>query len=93
MSAHLLIPAFVYTPMISAFIPEKPEFAATTEETVDYFMESLGKDEFYILCPDNETNREIDQKRIQWNALMTLLKIDQLCLDGILITRKNLMNL
>lgn len=68
LSAHLLIPAFVYTPMISAFIPEKPEFAATTEETVDYFMESLGKDEFYILCPDNETNREIDQKRIQWNA-------------------------
>ena len=31
-------------------------------------MESLGKDEFYILCPDNETNREIDEKRIQWAA-------------------------
>ena len=66
--SHLLIPAFVYTPMISAFIPEKPEFAATTEETVDYFMEALKRDEFYILCPDNETNREIDEKRIQWAA-------------------------
>ena len=66
--SHLLIPAFVYTPMISAFIPEKPDFAATTEETVDYFMEALKRDEFYILCPDNETNREIDEKRIQWAA-------------------------
>ena len=66
--SHLLIPAFVYTPMISAFIPEKPEFAATTEETVDYFMKALKRDEFYILCPDNETNREIDEKRIQWAA-------------------------
>ena len=66
--SHLLIPAFVYTPMISAFIPEKPEFAATTEETVDYFMEALKRDEFYILCPDNETNREMDEKRIQWAA-------------------------
>ena len=66
--SHLLVPAFVYTPMISAFIPEKPDFAATTEETVDYFMEALKRDEFYILCPDNETNREIDEKRIQWAA-------------------------
>lgn len=66
--SHLLIPAFVYTPMISAFIPKKPDFAATTEETVDYFMEALKRDEFYILCPDNETNREIDEKRIQWAA-------------------------
>lgn len=66
--SHLLIPAFVYTPMISAFIPEKPAFAATTEETVDYFMEALKRDEFYILCPDNETNREMDEKRIQWAA-------------------------
>ena len=28
-SAHLLIPAFVYTPMVSAFIPQKPPFAGT----------------------------------------------------------------
>ncbi|MEG9862585.1 MAG: SDR family oxidoreductase [Parvularculales bacterium] len=68
LSAHLLIPGFVYTPMISAFIPDKPEFAATTEETVDYFLDALGRGEFYILCPDHETSREIDQKRIQWAA-------------------------
>ena len=68
LSAHLLIPAFVYTPMISAFIPDKPEFAATTEETVSFFLENLKKGDFYILCPDNETPRNIDEKRIQWMA-------------------------
>ena len=67
-TAHLLIPAFVYTPMVSAFIPQKPPFAATAEETVDFMMQSLEKDDFYILCPDNETPRPLDEKRIQWTA-------------------------
>jgi NAD(P)-dependent dehydrogenase (short-subunit alcohol dehydrogenase family) len=68
LKSYLLIPAFVYTPMISAFITDKPEFAATTEETVDYFFDALNRDEFYILCPDNETSRTIDEKRIQWST-------------------------
>ncbi|MEM7460813.1 MAG: SDR family NAD(P)-dependent oxidoreductase [Pseudomonadota bacterium] len=67
-SAHLLIPAFVYTPMVSAFIPSKPPFAATAEETVDFMMSSLERGDFYMLCPDNETPRPLDEKRIQWNA-------------------------
>lgn len=68
LSAHLLVPAFVYTPMIEAFIPQKPPFAATAEETVDFMMASLDKGDFYILCPDNETPRPLDEKRIQWTA-------------------------
>ncbi|MEO1552377.1 MAG: SDR family NAD(P)-dependent oxidoreductase [Pseudomonadota bacterium] len=67
-SAHLLIPAFVYTPMVSAFIPQKPPFAATAEETVDFMMAALEHGDFYILCPDNETPRPLDEKRIQWTA-------------------------
>ncbi|MEO1305476.1 MAG: SDR family NAD(P)-dependent oxidoreductase [Pseudomonadota bacterium] len=67
-SAHLLIPAFVYTPMVSAFIPQKPPFAATAEETVDFMMTSLEQGDFYILCPDNETPRPLDEKRVQWTA-------------------------
>ena len=68
LTAHLLVPAFVYTPMIEAFIPEKPPFAATTQETVDYFMGELEAGSFYIICPDGETNRTIDEKRIQWSV-------------------------
>ena len=68
LSAHLLVPGFVYTGMISRFIPQKPPFAATSEETVAFMVEALKKDSFYIICPDNETTREMDEKRIQWTA-------------------------
>ena len=47
--------------MISAFIPDKPEFAATTEETVSFFLENLKK-EIFIFVPDNETPRNIDER-------------------------------
>ncbi|MEO1662504.1 MAG: SDR family NAD(P)-dependent oxidoreductase [Pseudomonadota bacterium] len=67
-TAHLLVPAFVYTPMIETFIPQKPPFAATAEETVDFMMSALERGDFYILCPDNETPRPLDEKRIQWTA-------------------------
>ncbi|WP_108812276.1 SDR family NAD(P)-dependent oxidoreductase [Sphingorhabdus sp. Alg231-15] len=68
LAAHLLIPGFVYTPMISAHIPEKPAFAWTAEQTVDFMLERLDDNDFYILCPDGEATRNVDEKRIQWNA-------------------------
>ena len=66
LSAHLLIPGFVYTGMIS--LPEKPASAWTAEQTVAFMLESLERGDFYILCPDNETPRSVDEKRIQWTA-------------------------
>ena len=68
LGAHLLVPGFVYSAMISDFIPEKPPGAATPEETIDFMIASLERGDFYIICPDNETTREIDEKRIQWTA-------------------------
>ena len=67
-TAHLLIPGFTYTGMIARFIPEKPASAWTPEQVVDYLLEALARDEFYVLCPDNETTREQDEKRILWAA-------------------------
>lgn len=68
LNAHLLVPGFVYTPMVSRFIPQKPPFAWTAEETIDFMLARLMDGDFYIICPDNEATREIDEKRIQWNA-------------------------
>ena len=68
LSAHLLVPGFVYTGMVAAFLPEKPPFAWTAEQTVDFMLPCLDRGDFYILCPDGETTREMDEKRIQWNA-------------------------
>ena len=67
-SAHLLIPGFVYTPLTSRGRSEKPEAAWTAEQTVDFMMESLARDDFYILCPDNDVDRATDEKRIAWAA-------------------------
>ncbi|WP_417409574.1 SDR family NAD(P)-dependent oxidoreductase [Hoeflea sp.] len=67
-SAHLLIPGFVYTPLTSRGRTEKPAAAWTPEQTVDFMMESLEKGDFYILCPDNDVDRATDEKRIAWAA-------------------------
>ncbi len=67
-TTHLLVPGFTYTGMISQFLPEKPDAAWTSEQVVDFMLESLAKNDFYILCPDNDVSREMDERRIQWNA-------------------------
>jgi NAD(P)-dependent dehydrogenase (short-subunit alcohol dehydrogenase family) len=67
-SAHLLIPGFTYTG-ISAQRPEgKPAGAWTAEQVVDEMLIGLGHGDFYILCPDNDVTRAMDEKRIQWAA-------------------------
>jgi len=68
-SAHLLIPGFVFTPLAAGGRTEKPAGAWTAEQTVDFMMESLAKGDFYILCPDNDVPRSLDEKRIHWAAL------------------------
>jgi len=67
-SAHLLIPGFVFTPLTSRGRVEKPEGAWTPEQTVQFMAESLKRGDFYILCPDNDVPRELDEKRILWAA-------------------------
>lgn len=67
-TAHLLIPGFVYTPLTANGRTEKPAAAWTPEQTVDFMLESLERGEFYILCPDNDVDRSVDEKRIYWAA-------------------------
>lgn len=67
-SAHLLIPGFVWTGLTKGNRTEKPAAAWTPEQTAEFMMESLAKGEFYILCPDNDVPRALDEKRIHWAA-------------------------
>ena len=67
-TAHLLIPGFVYTALTAQGRTEKPQGAWTPQETVDFMMQSLESDDFYILCPDNDVGRATDEKRILWAA-------------------------
>jgi NAD(P)-dependent dehydrogenase (short-subunit alcohol dehydrogenase family) len=68
LTAHLLVPGFVYTPMISKHIPQKPPFAWTAEQTIDFMLPCLDRGDFYVICPDEEATREVDEKRIRWNV-------------------------
>lgn len=67
-SAHLLIPGWVHTGMTAAQGAPKPAGAWTPEQTVDFLLESLERGDFYILCPDNDTPRALDEARIAWAA-------------------------
>ncbi|OLP62404.1 short-chain dehydrogenase [Xaviernesmea oryzae] len=67
-SAHLLIPGFVFTGMTAGSRTDKPDAAWTPEQTVDFMIESLDRGDFYILCPDNDVPRALDEKRILWAA-------------------------
>jgi NAD(P)-dependent dehydrogenase (short-subunit alcohol dehydrogenase family) len=66
--AHLLIPGFVWTALTAGGRSEKPAGAWTPEETVDFMLERLGDGDFYILCPDNDVPRSLDERRILWAA-------------------------
>jgi NAD(P)-dependent dehydrogenase (short-subunit alcohol dehydrogenase family) len=67
-TAHLLIPGFTYTGMIARHLPEKPTAAWTPEQVADALVAGLVAGDFYILCGDNETPRELDERRILWSA-------------------------
>ncbi|MBP7242638.1 SDR family NAD(P)-dependent oxidoreductase [Amaricoccus sp.] len=68
LSAHLLIPGFVFTPLAAGGRTEKPAGAWTADETAGFMLDRLGAGDFYILCPDNDVDRALDEKRIAWAA-------------------------
>jgi NAD(P)-dependent dehydrogenase (short-subunit alcohol dehydrogenase family) len=67
-TAHLLIPGFVFTGLTKGDRSEKPAAAWTPEQTVDFMLERLEAGDFYILCPDNDVPRELDERRMAWAA-------------------------
>ena len=67
-TAHLLIPGFVFTPLTANGRTAKPDGAWTPEQTADFMVDRLAAGDFYILCPDNDVSRPVDERRILWAA-------------------------
>jgi NAD(P)-dependent dehydrogenase (short-subunit alcohol dehydrogenase family) len=67
-SAHLLIPGFVFTGLTAKGRTEKPAAAWTPEQTIDFMVERIDAGDFYILCPDNDVPRRLDERRMLWAA-------------------------
>ena len=62
-TAHLLIPGWTTTGnkahQTGAWLPD---------QVIDFMVEALDQDVFYILCPDDEVSTEQDHRRIIWGA-------------------------
>jgi len=67
-SAHLLIPGFTFTGITNAPTREKPPGAWTAEQVVDFLLPAMAAGDFYVLCPDNDVTRDIDERRMFWAA-------------------------
>lgn len=66
--ARLFIPGYVHTPLTAHGRVEKPAGAWTPTQTVEFLFAAVERGDFYILCPDNEVDRKLDEKRILWAA-------------------------
>jgi NAD(P)-dependent dehydrogenase (short-subunit alcohol dehydrogenase family) len=67
-TAHLLIPGFTYTGNMARRISKRPAAAWLPDQVAERLIEGVMRGEFYILCQDNETTREQDERRILWAA-------------------------
>jgi NAD(P)-dependent dehydrogenase (short-subunit alcohol dehydrogenase family) len=67
-SVHLMIPGWVHTGMTAAAGAPKPSGAWTAEQAVEFMLSGLSRGDFYILCPDNDVSRALDERRIAWAA-------------------------
>lgn len=65
-TTHLLIPGFTYTGFTRVNHAEKPAGAWMPEQVIDLLLEAMAAGDFYVLCPDNDVTREMDEKRIRW---------------------------
>ncbi|EEB89944.1 hypothetical protein MPER_11911 [Moniliophthora perniciosa FA553] len=61
-------PGWTHTGLTGGHDTAKPEGAWTAQETVLYMLDKVRAGDFYVLVPDNETRREVDELRIMWSA-------------------------
>ena len=66
-SAHLLIPGWTYTAMTRS-TDVKPAGAWSAEQVAAFMLEGVERGDFYLLCPDNDTPRELDERRMAWSS-------------------------
>ena len=67
-TAHLLVPGSTFTGMTARGRTEKPPGSWTPEQVVDFMVAAMAAGHFYIICPDNDVTRDIDNRRILWAA-------------------------
>ena len=54
--------------MMRKWLKEKPAAAWLPEQVADHLLAAMERGDFYVLCPDNDVTREMDEKRVLWNT-------------------------
>jgi NAD(P)-dependent dehydrogenase (short-subunit alcohol dehydrogenase family) len=67
-TAHLLVPGSTFTGMTARGRSERPPGSWMPEQVVDFMVGALAAGDFYIICPDDDVTRDIDNRRILWAA-------------------------
>lgn len=73
-SIHLLIPGWTWTGLMGNVGPTneeevtKPAGAWYPSQVAEELLKGLEKGSFYIICPDGETDRALDQARMKWGS-------------------------
>jgi NAD(P)-dependent dehydrogenase (short-subunit alcohol dehydrogenase family) len=67
-TAHLLVPGFTFTGLTKVRVAEKPAAAWTPEQVIDFMLVAMAAGDFYLLCPDNDVTRAMDERRMLWAA-------------------------
>jgi NAD(P)-dependent dehydrogenase (short-subunit alcohol dehydrogenase family) len=84
LTAHLLVPGWTDTainrkarreraalegsPLPWEVPAPRPSGAWSSDQVIDFMLAGIERNDFYILCPDNEVTAEVDHKRILWAA-------------------------
>ncbi|KAJ5086164.1 hypothetical protein N7532_010935 [Penicillium argentinense] len=73
-SVHLLIPGWTWTGLMGNVGPtdeadiKKPSGAWYPSQVAEELFKGLEAGAFYIVCPDGETDRALDQARMKWGS-------------------------
>ncbi|KAJ5678541.1 uncharacterized protein N7477_004174 [Penicillium maclennaniae] len=73
-SVHLLIPGWTWTGLMGNVGPtneaevKKPTGAWYPSQVAEELLQGLKTRSFYIVCPDGETDRALDQARMKWGS-------------------------
>ena len=62
-SVHLLVPGWTTTGK-----NEHKKGAWLPHQVVDFMIEHIEADDFYVICPDDEVSQDRDRRRILWGA-------------------------
>jgi hypothetical protein len=60
------VPGSTFTGLTRRRLAEKPPGAWTAEQVADFMLERMAAGDFYIICPDNEVTRAMDNARMTW---------------------------